>query len=240
MKIEISNIIKTFNDIEVLNIPHLSIDTSQIAGFVGNNGSGKTTLFRLVLDLLKAEKGEISIDGKIVNESDKWKEHTGSYLDEKFLIDFLYPEEYFRLIKEAYRISDTDFSTMMDLFQPFMNNEILHKKKLIQSHSKGNKQKIGIIGAMLPQPDILLLDEPFNFLDPSSQIKLKQLLLYYNQNHGTTILLSSHNLQYVMDICSRIIVLDSGYILYDETDITEIDRNKIRNYFSKDTQITSI
>lgn len=232
MKIEIKDITKIFQGVEVLNIPNMAIEPGQIVGLVGNNGSGKTTLFRLILDLLKAEHGEVLIGGNNVSESDQWKEYTGSFLDEKFLIDFLYSEEYFELIRDVYKISKDDFSSTLGVFHDFMNGEILHKKKLIQAYSRGNKQKIGIIGAMLPRPDILILDEPFNFLDPSSQIRLKRLLVEYNQKYNTTILLSSHNLQYTMDICSRIVVLDSGHILYDESNIDKIAKDKIESYFS--------
>jgi ABC-2 type transport system ATP-binding protein len=84
---------------------------------------------------------------------------------------------------------------------------------------------------MISKPEILFLDEPFNFLDPSSQIIMKRLLLDYNQKYGTTILLSSHNLEHVMDICSRIILLESGKIIQDYTDINDNERLEIKRYF---------
>ncbi|NDV68586.1 ABC transporter ATP-binding protein [Dysgonomonas sp. 25] len=232
MRIELKDITKKFQqEVESLNIPTLSIQTNQTVGFIGNNGSGKTTLFKLILDLLKPTNGEVLIDGKSVGESNKWKEYTGSYIDEKFLIDFLYPEEYFHLIKDVYKISDNDYVSRIELFADFMNNEILDKKKYIQSYSKGNKQKIGIIGAMLPFPDILILDEPFNFLDPTSQSILNKIINAYGKMNNKTILISSHNINYINDLCDKIILLEAGKIKYNIDNIKHDNSEILNEYF---------
>jgi ABC-2 type transport system ATP-binding protein len=84
---------------------------------------------------------------------------------------------------------------------------------------------------MLVLPRLLILDEPFNFLDPSSQIIMKRLLLEYNQKYNTTILLSSHNIQYVMDICNRVVILESGRIIRDEANPDNEAKRVIENYF---------
>lgn len=233
MMIEIKNLSKAFDGVEKLNIQSLQIEKTELVCLVGNNGAGKTTLLRLILDLLKTTSGYVCIQNKSVHETDEWKSITGSFLDERFLIELLTPEEYFYYIGEVYGMAEKEVDTVLKDFISFMNNEILCQKKIIGKFSKGNKQKIGIIGAMLIRPELLILDEPFNFLDPSSQIIMKRLLSEYNQKYNTTILLSSHNIQYVMDICTRIIVLDSGHILYDEIDITGATKNKIESYFSK-------
>jgi ABC-2 type transport system ATP-binding protein len=231
--IEIKNLSKAFDGIEKLNIQSLQIEKTELVCLVGNNGAGKTTLLRSILDLLKTTSGYVCVESKFVHETDEWKNITGSFLDERFLIELLTPEEYFYYIGEVYGMTKSEVSTVLEDFIPFMNNEILCQKKIVGKFSKGNKQKIGIIGAMLIRPKLLILDEPFNFLDPSSQIIMKRLLLEYNQKYDTTILLSSHNIQYVMDICTRIIILDSGRILYDESKISEVTKNKIESYFSK-------
>jgi ABC-2 type transport system ATP-binding protein len=231
--LKITNLSKIFEQVEVLNIPQLNVESGELVGIVGNNGAGKTTLFRLCLDLLKAEKGNVSIENKEVNRSETWKNFTGSFIDERFLIDFLTPEEYFYFIGDLYKMSKQDVDSLLVDFAPFMSNEILKKKKYIDKFSKGNKQKIGIIGAMLMRPKLLILDEPFNFLDPSSQIIMKRLLQKYNQKYGTTVLLSSHNLQHVMDICTRIIVLESGRIVRDERNPDNETKQAIENYFEQ-------
>jgi ABC-2 type transport system ATP-binding protein len=231
MILDIIDLVKRFKEVEVLNIPQLSIAPGELVGVLGNNGAGKTTLFRLCLDLLKADTGKVCIDNQDVSKSELWKKYTSAFIDERFLIDFLTPEEYFYFLGDIYGISQQEVDSILVDFTAFMGNEILNKKKYIDKFSKGNKQKIGIIGAMLIRPKLLILDEPFNFLDPSSQISMKRLLLEYNQKYGTTVLLSSHNIQYVMDICSRIIVLESGHIIREEVNIDDIAKLALENYF---------
>ncbi|MDR3226302.1 MAG: ABC transporter ATP-binding protein [Prevotellaceae bacterium] len=232
--LKINNLSKSFDNIEVLNIPQLNVKSGELVGIVGNNGAGKTTLFRLCLDLLKAEKGSVSIENQDVSQSETWKNITGSFIDERFLIDFLTPQEYFSFIGNIYNLTEMETNDHLADFEKFMSDEILgQKKKYIEKFSKGNKQKIGIVGAMLMRPKLLILDEPFNFLDPSSQIEMKNLLQKYNREFGVTILLSSHNIQYVADICSRIIILERGCIFRDVDSITESTKQELENYFNK-------
>ena len=229
--LEINNLSKSFDEVEVLNIPQLNVKAGELLGIVGNNGAGKTTLFRLCLDLLKGESGVAKIENEDVGQTEMWKNFTGSFLDERFLIDFLTPEEYFYFIGGLYGKSKTEVDEILLDFHQFMANEILKKKKYIDKFSKGNKQKIGIIGAMLIRPRLLILDEPFNYLDPSSQIEMKNILQRYNAEFGTTILLSSHNIQYVADICNRIVIIERGKIVRDETGATPAIREELEKYF---------
>jgi ABC-2 type transport system ATP-binding protein len=229
--INISNLKKVYNQVTVIDIPLLNIDQNEIIGLVGNNGAGKTTLFRLMLDLIKADSGNVCSQGIDISKDEKWKTYTSAYLDTNFLIDFLTPEEYFAFVAECYGKDASACKQKVSEFHGLMNNEILNQKKNIKDFSSGNRQKIGIIGSLLPEPEILMLDEPFNYLDPSSQIITKRLLQEYNQKYGTTILLSSHNLQHVMDICNRIIVLEKGRIVRDEVDPDESEKSAIENYF---------
>ena len=99
---------------------------------------------------------------------------------------------------------------------PLMNGEIMGKGKLIVDHSNGNRQKIGIIGAMLVNPKLLILDEPFNYLDPSSQLVVAKLIREMNRDLGTTCLVSSHNLNSINDLCNRILLLEKGNLLMDK------------------------
>jgi ABC-2 type transport system ATP-binding protein len=229
--LKIIDLVKQFNQVEVLNISQFSVSQGELVGVLGNNGAGKTTLFRLCLDLLKADSGIVFIENQDVSHSELWKKSTSAFIDEHFLIDFLTPEEYFYFIGDLYSVNKNEINSVLTDFIPFMGDEILNKKKYIDKFSKGNKQKIGIIGAMLVRPKLLILDEPFNFLDPSSQIIMKRLLQEYNRKYGTTVLLSSHNLQHVMDICNRIIVLESGRIVRDEVNPDNETKQSIENYF---------
>ena len=231
MLLHLSDLVKRFGEKEALNIPQLSIKEGELVGILGNNGAGKTTLFRLCLDLLKADTGAVYIENESISNSDSWKTFTSAFIDERFLIDFLTPEEYFYFTGDLYGIGSEQIKSVLIDFVPFTEGEILNQKKRIEKFSKGNKQKIGIISAMLTRPKFLILDEPFNFLDPSSQIIMKRLLLDYNQKFGTTILLSSHNLEHVMDICSRVILLESGCVIRDYDMINDTNRNEIKQYF---------
>jgi len=231
MIISVNNLRKTFNRIIAVDISFLTINEREIIGLVGNNGAGKTTFFRLLLDLLKANSGTISNLNCNVSTDENWKQYTGAFIDDNFLIEILTPEEYFTFIGKLHQLKTIEIKSRLITFEPLMNGEILNQKKYIRNFSAGNKQKIGIIGAMLINPQVLILDEPFNFLDPSSQIIMKQLLLEYNRKYGTTILFSSHNLQYVMDICNRIIILESGCVIRDYDNINDMNRLEIKQYF---------
>ena len=174
--INASNLQKIYGDVTVLNIPSLQIQQGESFGLVGNNGAGKTTLFRLILDLIAASSGEVHIDGVSVAQRDEWKSKVGSFLDEGFLIDFLTPEEYFAFTAKVYNKSEGDISTFLESMKEFFNGEILGSGKLIRDLSKGNQKKTGIAAALISDPQILILDEPFTALDPTSQIRLKKML----------------------------------------------------------------
>ena len=213
MEIEIRNLVKRFGDKTAIDIPELSIEKGSLIGLVGNNGAGKTTLFRLILDLLKPESGYVESRGVDVSKIEEWKKYTGSFLDNRFLIEFLTPEEYFSFVGETYGLDEATLTQRLIFFTRFMNNEILGQKKYIRNFSAGNKQKIGIIAAMMVHPEVLILDEPFNFLDPSSQMEIRNMIQQMNKEQGTTILISSHNLNYTTDISTHLLLLESGKLV---------------------------
>jgi len=206
---------KTYNGVTVLNIPGIIIPQGESFGLVGNNGAGKTTFFRLILDLIEATTGEVKIDGKKVMRNDEWKTITGSFLDEGFLIDFLTTEEYFNFVGKLHNKSEGDIAAFLDSMKDFFNDEILGNKKLIRDFSKGNQKKIGIAAALIGDPKILILDEPFTALDPSSQIRLKRFLTDLQIKFNMTMLISSHDLNHVTEVCKRIVVLEKGKIVKD-------------------------
>ena len=107
--IKIQNLKKIYNGNTVLDIDNLGVAKGELIGLVGNNGAGKTTLLRLILDLIQADDGFVESNGQKVNESETWKEYTGSYIDGRFLIDFLTPEEYFDFIADVYNIDDETY-----------------------------------------------------------------------------------------------------------------------------------
>ena len=231
MNITIQNLTKKFGDKTAVCIPEFHLTHNEIVGLVGNNGSGKTTFFRLLTDLTKADTGEVLLNGINPAHSEAWKAHTGVYLDESFLIDYFTPEEYFNFIATVSGISSATLQQRLQTFESFMNGEIIGTKKLIRNFSAGNKQKIGIIAAMLSTPTFLILDEPFNFLDPSGQNALKQIICNYGKQNNTTVIISSHNLHHTIDISTRIVLLEDGNIINDFTDVDTDAKNRLEDYF---------
>ncbi len=232
MTITINNLKKCFGSKVAVDIDNYEVHSGDLLGLVGNNGAGKTTLFRCILDLLKADEGSVMINEFCVSETEEWKHFTGSHIDEGFLIDYLTPEEYFDLLGKFYGLTKEVIAERLTKFERFMGGEIMGQKKYIRNFSAGNKQKIGIVSALLHHPQLVILDEPFNFLDPSSQSIIKHLLKEYNQETGATILVSSHNLNHTVDICPRIALMESGKIIRDIQNIEGSAEKELEDYFN--------
>lgn len=236
MAIQVNDLKKTFGEKTAVNISEFTIHDGDILGLVGNNGAGKTTLFRLILDLIKADQGQVTINDCNPVISEEWKNFTGAYLDEGFLIDFLTPEEYFEFIAKVNNLSKEVLEERLKVFEHFMGGEIMGQKKLIRNLSAGNKQKVGIISALINKPQIVILDEPFNFLDPSSQNILKHLIEDLHKETNSTILISSHNLSHTIDISTRIALMENGVIIKDlSNDESENTKVELENYFDTES-----
>jgi ABC-2 type transport system ATP-binding protein len=231
MEIKIENLKKIYGDKTVVDIPQLVLGSGELVGLVGNNGAGKTTLMRLVLDLIKADDGCVLSNGLKVNETEEWKQYTGSFIDGRFLIDFYTPEEYFTFIGKVYGIPTETINQRLENYSQLMHDEILGTKKYIRDFSEGNRQKIGIIGAMIINPEVLLLDEPFNYLDPSSQINIAKMIQSACQEFGMTVILSSHNLNFVSDISTRILLLEKGKVIKDLKNEEGSAMKELEEYF---------
>ena len=229
--ITITNLKKAFGKTVACDIENFTVNDGDILGLVGNNGAGKTTLFRMLLDLLKPDEGEVALDGINPAASEEWKAATGSYIDEVFLIDFLTPEEYFAFIGKITNMTQAQVDERLKDFERLAAGEIFGQKKLIRNLSAGNKQKVGIISALFNRPKLVILDEPFNFLDPSSQNTLKHVLTDYNKETGATILVSSHNLAHTIDISNRIALLEKGHIVRDLSNEGGSAKAELENYF---------
>lgn len=234
--IRIENLVKKFGKNVAVDINGLEVAEGEVAGLVGNNGAGKTTLLRLILDLYKADAGRVLVSGNNVAINEEWKKHTGSFIDSSFLIDFLTPEEYFHFIGDCYGLSKDEVDRRLERFAGLMNGEILGKGKILRSLSAGNRQKTGIIGAMLAAPSLLILDEPFNFLDPSSQMELVRLLQEESRRRSTTMILSSHNLDNIGECSTRILLMEQGKILYDLANNDSAALEQVKTYFAGQRQ----
>ncbi|HNV52183.1 MAG TPA: ABC transporter ATP-binding protein [Tenuifilaceae bacterium] len=210
--IEILKLQKVYSQSFALTIENLKINKGELIGLVGNNGAGKTTLLSLILDLIKATDGHVKSKDLQVDKTDDWKNYTGSYLNERFLIPYLTPLEFFEFVGNLYGKNKSDISIFMKENEDFFSIE--DKDLYIRELSAGNKNKVGILATMISNPEIIILDEPFANLDPSSQLWLKSKLKDLNAK-GTTIIISSHDLMHVTEICSRILILENGKIVND-------------------------
>lgn len=229
--IQVNNLSKKYNGTTVLQIENLEIPKGQSFGLVGNNGAGKTTFFSLLLDLIQPSSGKITSNNIQINTDESWKVFTTSFLDESFLIGYLTPEEYFYFIGELRGWNKADVDAFLTKYEDFFNGEILNNKKYLRDLSKGNAKKAGIIGALIGNPEIIILDEPFANLDPTTQIRLKKIIKSLAEDSNTTVLVSSHDLQHTVEVSDRIVVLEKGNIVKDLVPTTETLK-ELEEFFS--------
>ena len=204
-----------------------SVQSSASAQSSASTLSSQTSQFTALSDVSR-----VSIDPA---KSEEWKKMTGAFIDDTFLIDFLSVEEYLDFIISVQGLSSVDWNVSDDPlvqgFREFAEGQIFDQKKLIREYSAGNKQKIGIMAAMISRPELLILDEPFNFLDPTGQNFLKKLLLDYHCRTGATILISSHNLQHLVDVSTRVVLLEDGKVIEDLANDNRQALTALNDYF---------
>lgn len=219
--ITVQNLSKKYNGTTVLKIDNLEIPKGESFGLVGNNGAGKTTFFSLLLDLIHPTTGTVINHGIQVNSSESWKPFTSSFLDESFLIGYLTPEEYFYFIGDLRGQNKADVDIILAQHEEFFNGEILKNKKYLRDLSKGNQKKVGIIATLIGNPEVVILDEPFANLDPTTVNRLKKIIKELAQNPAVTVLVSSHDLLHTVEVCNRIVALNKGEVVKDIQTSTE-------------------
>lgn len=230
--IKVNNLKKSYNGETVLNIEQLEIEAAASFGLVGNNGAGKTTLYRCMLDLIQPDTGSVVINDVPVAQNEEWKNFTGSFIDEGFLIDYLTPDEYFKFIAKLHSIENAELNRFLDQYDDLFKGEVRGRKKYIRDLSKGNQKKVGIVGALIGNPRVLILDEPFANLDPSTQYQLRDQLKKLDEETDITMLISSHDLGHVTEFCQRIVILDHGEIVKDIKTNSETLR-ELEDFFVK-------
>ncbi|MBD3661672.1 MAG: ATP-binding cassette domain-containing protein, partial [Arenibacter algicola] len=154
-------------------------------------------------------------NGVQIDSSESWKPFTSAFIDETFLIGYLTPEEYFYFIGELRGRNKADVDSLLAGFEDFFHDEILGQKKYLRDLSKGNQKKVGIVASFIGNPEVIILDEPFANLDPTTQIKLKGIIKDLAASKEVTVLVSSHDLIHVTEVCERIVVLNKGELVRD-------------------------
>lgn len=236
--IQVNSLRKKYKESTVLDLESLEIPSGEIFGLVGNNGAGKTTFFSLLLDLIMATEGHILNNGVRVDKSEDWKPFTTAFIDESFLIGYLTPEEYFYFIGELRGLNHQDIDLFLKSFEDFFQGEILKGKKYLRDLSKGNQKKVGIVASFIGDPKVIILDEPFANLDPTTQIRLKKIIASYKDNPQVTLLISSHDLVHVTEVCQRIVVLDKGKMVKD-IQTSERTLKELEAFFSEEILSTT-
>ena len=214
MKVELESVQKTYDGKTALRISKLCLRTGEVIGILGKNGAGKSTLLRLLVDLSVPDTGAVSIDDKPASQDEDWKDRWGVYLDSSFLIDFYTADEYLSLVGNLHGMVADEIEERKTAFAGFFCREVIGTGKLIRELSSGNRQKVGIAGALFAAPSVLILDEPFSDLDPQGQHWLSGKL----KNYGTKdrlLVISSHNLFLLKDLVSRILIIENGIVIFD-------------------------
>jgi ABC-2 type transport system ATP-binding protein len=212
--IQLRNISKSFEDKRVLKEIHLEITTNQCYAIVGKNGAGKSTLFNILTNLVAADKGEVEILNTTYRKDARYiKQQLGLMLEQKALVEEFTGLQYLEFVSLLYgKQKEIGKDKINSLFSYFFE-DIEDGNKLIRSYSTGMKQKVAFCAAVLHQPQILILDEPFAGLDPFSAQQLVDFLNEYNKDR--IILIASHNLAYIEQLASHIGILQEGELLFD-------------------------
>ncbi len=215
--IQISNVTKVYGVTIALAGVSFEVKLGEIFGLLGPNGAGKTTSIRILKGMIKPTSGEAFILGKRISDDPNWaKEHTGYLPEEGSLIGRLTPLELSEFIGGLFGVSaEISRNRSTELFRMF---ELYEKKdELIEKLSRGMKQKLSIICSLIHDPDILLMDEPLASLDPSAAKMVKDFIKFLSREKEKTIIISSHRLSLVEDVCDRVAIIHQGVIIAEGT-----------------------
>ena len=209
MSLQITNLTKKFGEQTALNNINLSIEKNEIVGLLGPNGAGKSTLMKSITGVVKIDEGEILFNDKDITlypiES---KKNIGFLPENNPLYQEMFVKEYLNFVADIHKIPSERIDEVIELagITP-------EKSKKISQLSKGYKQRVGLAQAILHQPDLLILDEPTNGLDPNQIIEIRNVIKEIGKEK--TIILSTHIMQEVEALCSRVILIHKGNILQD-------------------------
>ena len=209
MSLQIIDLTKKFGEQTALNNINLNIKKNEIVGLLGPNGAGKSTLMKSITGVLKIETGQILFQGRDISQSPiESKKNIGFLPENNPLYQDMFVKEYLNFVANIHKISSKRVEEVIDLV-----GITPEKSKKISQLSKGYKQRVGLAQAIIHQPDLLILDEPTNGLDPNQIIEIRNLIKEIS--HEKTIILSTHIMQEVEALCSRVILIHKGHIIQD-------------------------
>ena len=209
MSLQIIDLTKKFGEQTALNNINLNIKKNEIVGLLGPNGAGKSTLMKSTTGVLKIETGQILFQGRDISQFPiESKKNIGFLPENNPLYQDMFVKEYLNFIANIHKISSKRVEEVIDLV-----GITPEKSKKISQLSKGYKQRVGLAQAIIHQPDLLILDEPTNGLDPNQIIEIRNLIKEIS--HEKTIILSTHIMQEVEALCSRVILIHKGHIIQD-------------------------
>ncbi|SDE38935.1 ABC transporter ATP-binding protein [Riemerella columbipharyngis] len=221
MSLQIKNLSKSYGAQLALSDINIQIEKNEIIGLLGPNGAGKSTLMKSIAGVLDIEQGEILLDNESIKANEiRTKNRIGYLPEHNPLYQEMYVREYLNFVASLHNVSDERIEKVIDLVG--ITSE---KTKKIHQLSKGYKQRIGLAQAILHQPDLLILDEPTNGLDPNQIIEIRQIIKAIGESK--TVLLSTHIMQEVETLCSRVILIHKGQVVQDAP--IEDFRGKYRN-----------
>lgn len=211
MSLQIINLTKKFGDQIALNSINIKINSNEIIGLLGPNGAGKSTLMKSIVGALKIDEGQIIFNGKDIRENEiEAKKKIGFLPENNPLYSEMYVKEYLSFVADIHQISKPRIDEVIELV-----GITPEKSKKISQLSKGYKQRVGLAQAILHAPDLLILDEPTNGLDPNQIIEIRNVIKEIGKEK--TVILSTHIMQEVEALCSRVILIHQGNILQDST-----------------------
>ncbi len=220
--IEVNNVVKTFDGFEALNGLTMTVPTGSVYGLVGPNGAGKSTILRHITGIYRQDSGRITVDGSPVYENPALKARIASIPDEWYFFLSASTKDMMRFYKGFYPKFDT--KRYEALKEVFTNVE---EKRAIRHLSKGMQKQSAFWLTMCCHPDYLILDEPVDGLDPVMRRQVWSLLMNDVAEYGTTVLVSSHNLRELEDVCDHVGILSKGKVLIERS-LSELQGNTVK------------
>jgi ABC-2 type transport system ATP-binding protein len=232
--LEVTHLLRKFGDKVAVNDVSFAVHPGALTGFVGSNGAGKTTTMRMIMGVLATHGGEIQLNGRPVTAEDRRRfgympEERGLYPKQRILDQLIYLARLRGMSKSRAKSRAGDLLDVFDL-----GDRALHS---LESLSLGNQQRVQIAAAVITQPDVLILDEPFSGLDPTATDAMAELLGEYAAD-GVPILFSSHQLDLVERLCERLIILAGGRVVAEgtATELTATDSPRYRLVLGEDAE----